>query len=129
MLGIEVNVSYFRSPEQVKESETPYLILTDRIMGMPDPEDIIRLSFSSKSESNILGYANPAVEDLLRAGETEKSWSKRIKIFQRVGSPPCRCSGGPSVLTTKQGGHAIPSPGGCGSSFRHVLFRYKEVMA
>ncbi len=84
LLGIEVDVSYVRSMEQVRESEAPYLILRDKLMGMPDPEDIIRPLFSSKSGSDILGYASPAIEDLLRAGETEKSWSKRIKIFKQV---------------------------------------------
>jgi len=84
VLGIKVDVNYFRSLEQVKESETPYLILTHKMMGMPDPEDMIRPLFSSKSGSNIFGYMNPEIEDLLRAGEVEKSWSKRIKLFRQI---------------------------------------------
>jgi ABC-type transport system substrate-binding protein len=83
-LGIEVDVNYYRSLDQVKQSETPYLVLTQWMMGMPDPEDIIRPLFSSKSGSNLFGYANPEIEQLLRTGETEKSRSKRIKIFKRV---------------------------------------------
>ena len=84
VLDIKVDVKYFRSLEQVKESETPYLILTQQMMGMPDPEDMIRPLFSSRSESNIFGYMNPEIEDLLLAGEVEKSWSKRIKIFKQA---------------------------------------------
>jgi ABC-type transport system substrate-binding protein len=84
VLGIEMDVKYFRSLEQVKESEAPYLILMHKMMGMPDPEDMIRPLFYSKSESNIFGYMNPEIEELLRAGEVEKSWSKRIKIFKQV---------------------------------------------
>jgi ABC-type transport system substrate-binding protein len=84
VLGITVDVNYYRSLESVRESETPYLILTQKIMGMPDPEDMIRPLFSSKSDSNIFGYINPEIDDLLRAGEVEQSWSKRIKIFKQV---------------------------------------------
>jgi ABC-type transport system substrate-binding protein len=83
-LGIEVDVNYYRSLDQVKQSETPYLVLTQWMMRMPDPEDIIRPLFSSHSGSNLFGYANPEIEQLLRTGETEKSRSKRIKIFKRV---------------------------------------------
>ena len=83
-LGIKVDVNYYRSIEQVKESETPYLILMHKMMGMPDPEDMIRPLFSFTSGSNIFGYVNPEIGGLLRAGEVEKSWSKRIKIFRQI---------------------------------------------
>lgn len=83
-LGINVDVNYYRSLEQVKESETPYLIFAQRTMGMPDPEDMIRPLFSSASESQLFGYVNPEIENLLRASDEEKSWSKRIKIFQQM---------------------------------------------
>ncbi len=84
VLGINVDVNYYRSLEQVKESETPYLILTQKMMGMSDPEDMIRQLFSSASDSHLFGYVNSEIEDLLRAGDAEKSWSKRIKIFQHI---------------------------------------------
>jgi len=84
VLGINVDVNYYRSLEQVKESETPYLILAQKTMGMPDPEDMIRPLFSSASDSHQFGYVNPEIEDLLRASDAEKSWSKRIKIFQHI---------------------------------------------
>jgi ABC-type transport system substrate-binding protein len=84
ILGIDVDVNYYRSLEQVKESETPYLIFMHKTMRMPDPEDMIRPLFSSEPESNIFGYMNPEIQDLLRAADTEKSWSKRIKQFQQI---------------------------------------------
>jgi ABC-type transport system substrate-binding protein len=84
VLGIRVDVDYYRSLEEVKRSETPYLIYTQRLMGMPDPEDIIRPLFSANSAANLFGYENPEIEALLRAGETEKSRSKRIKIFRQI---------------------------------------------
>jgi ABC-type transport system substrate-binding protein len=84
VLGIEIDVEYYRSLEQIKESDTPYLVLMHKVMGMPDPEDMIRPLFSSPSPSSVLGYVNPEIESLLQAAEVEKSWSKRIKMFQRV---------------------------------------------
>jgi ABC-type transport system substrate-binding protein len=83
-LGASVSVSYFRSPDQVRESDSPYLILVDKTMHMPDPEDMIRPLFSLQSESNMFGYDNPSVADLLHASESEKSWSRRIRIFQQI---------------------------------------------
>ena len=53
-------------------------------MRIPDPEDMIRPLFSAQSDSNLFGYVNSAIEDLLHAGESEKSWSRRIKIFQHI---------------------------------------------
>ena len=84
ILGINLDVDYYRSQEQIKESVTPYLILMHKVMRMPDPEDMIRPLFSSEPESNICGYMNPGIQDILRAADTEKSWSKRIKLFQRI---------------------------------------------
>jgi len=83
-IGIDLRLDYYRSIEKVKESKNPYLILMQRLMNMPDPEDMIRPVFSSESVSNVLEYANPTIDQLLQAGEVEKSWTKRIKIFQRI---------------------------------------------
>ena len=83
-LGIQVDVDYYRSPEQVEESKTPYLILTHKTMGMPDPEEMIRPLFSSSASPFFFGYVNPEIKDLLQAAGTEKSWSKRIKLFQHI---------------------------------------------
>ncbi|MDH5744390.1 MAG: hypothetical protein OEZ52_12640, partial [Candidatus Aminicenantes bacterium] len=83
-IGIDLRVDYFRSLGEVRESRNPYLILIQRLMSMPDPEDIIRPVFSSESVSNVLEYTNPTIDELLQAGEVEKSWTKRIKIFQRL---------------------------------------------
>ncbi len=83
-IGIDIRLNYYRSLEEVRESRNPYLILIQRMMNMPDPEDMIRPVFSSESVSYVLEYANPAIDQLLQAGEVEKSWTKRIKIFQRI---------------------------------------------
>lgn len=83
-LGIKVSMNYFRSLDEVKESTTPYLILVQKMLRMPDPEDMIRPLFSAQSDSNVFGYVNPEVESLLKASEVEKSWSRRIKEFHRI---------------------------------------------
>ncbi len=83
-LGIDLRVDYYRTLEEVRESKAPYLILIHRLMSMPDPEDLIRPLFSSKSVSNVLQYVNPDIDELLQAGEVEKSWTRRIKIFRRI---------------------------------------------
>ncbi|UCE39731.1 MAG: ABC transporter substrate-binding protein [Candidatus Aminicenantes bacterium] len=83
-LGIEVNVNYFRSLDEVMESTTPYLILVQKMMRIPDPEDMIRPLFSSTSDSQLFGYKKFKIEDLLQSADVERSWSKRIKIFQQI---------------------------------------------
>jgi ABC-type transport system substrate-binding protein len=84
VFDIDLRVDYYKTLEEVRESEDPYLILIQRLMSMPDPEDIIRPLFSSKPVSNILGYVNPKIDELLQAGEVEKSWTRRIKIFHLI---------------------------------------------
>ncbi len=82
--AINLRVDYYKTLDEVRESKSPYLILMQRLMRMPDPEDLIRPLFSSKSVSNVLGYINPKIDELLQAEEVEKSWTRRIKIFHRI---------------------------------------------
>jgi ABC-type transport system substrate-binding protein len=84
VLDIDLRVDYYRRLDEVKESKSPYLILIQRLMSMPDPEDMIRPLFSSKSATNVLEYTNPQIDELLQAGEVEKSWTRRIKIFRHI---------------------------------------------
>lgn len=85
-LGIKLRADYFKSSKEVKRFKRPYLILMGRLMNFPDPEDIIRPLFSSKSASNLFAYKNPALDNLLLKAEVEKSWSKRINLFHRMES-------------------------------------------
>jgi ABC-type transport system substrate-binding protein len=81
--GIRLRLRYYRSLEEVKEFEDPYLIFIGRVMDFPDPEDIIRPFFFSKSVFNVFGYSNPEMDDLLLEAEVE-SWTKRIKLFRQI---------------------------------------------
>lgn len=83
-LGIKLRLHYYRSLEEVKEFDDPYLIFIGRVMDFPDPEDIIRPFFFSKSVFNVFGYSNPALDELLLEAEVESSWTKRIKLFQQI---------------------------------------------
>ncbi len=83
-LGIRTRSSYYRSPKEIRSSTKPYLAIVDRLMNFPDPEDIIRPLFFSKSISNLFGYANPALDNLLLKAEVEKSWTERINLFHKM---------------------------------------------
>ncbi len=83
-LGIRLRLRYYRSLGDVKEFEDPYLIFIGRVMDFPDPEDIIRPFFFSKSVFNVFGYSNPELDRILLEAEVESSWTKRIKLFQQI---------------------------------------------
>lgn len=53
-------------------------------MTFPDPEDIIRPFFFSRSVFNVFGYANPELDRLLLEAEVEPSWTKRNKLFSQI---------------------------------------------
>jgi ABC-type transport system substrate-binding protein len=83
-LGIRLRLHYYRSLEEVKEFEDPFLIFIGKVMDFPDPEDIIRPFFFSKSLFNVFGYADPEMDDLMLKAEVESSWTKRIKLFRQI---------------------------------------------
>ncbi len=83
-LGIRLRLRYYRSLDEVKEFRNPYLIFIGRVMDFPDPENIIRPFFYSKSVFNVFGYSNPKMDRLLSDAEVESSWTKRIKLFRQI---------------------------------------------
>lgn len=83
-LGISLRVDYYRSYKKIINCRKPYLILMDKHMHFPDPDDIIRPLFYSKSESNLLGFNNPEIDNLLSRTEIEPSWTRRNKLFHRI---------------------------------------------
>ncbi len=82
-LGIRLRLRYYKSLDEVKEFREPYLIFIGRVMDFPDPEDIIRPFFFSKSVFNVFGYSNLELDKLLLEAEVE-SWTKRIKLFHQI---------------------------------------------
>lgn len=83
-LGIKLRLYYFENVHEIRNNEKPYLIYIEKKMNFPDPEDIIRTLFFSRSVSNSLGYSNSELDQLLRSAELEGSWTKRIELFQRI---------------------------------------------
>jgi ABC-type transport system substrate-binding protein len=83
-LGIKLRLHYYKSLEEIRSYKKPYLVFTGRVMSFPDPEDIIRPLFFSKSIFNIFNYANPELDKLLQEAEIERSWTKRINLFHQI---------------------------------------------
>lgn len=83
-LGIKLNDNYYKSHKEIRQFNKPYLVLVERLMNFPDPEDIIRPLFFSESIFNLFGYDNPALDNLLLKAEVERSWTKRINLFHQM---------------------------------------------
>ncbi|MFC2158510.1 ABC transporter substrate-binding protein [Acidobacteriota bacterium] len=83
-VGISLRIQYYPSLDEVKEFSGPYLILWEKRLNFPDPEDIIRPLFHSNGNFNVFGFRESSVDDLLDRAEVEQSWSKRIKYFQQI---------------------------------------------
>ncbi len=83
-LGIELRLSYYKSDQDVRNSTEPYLILLERAMSFPDPDDIIRPFFFSGSTANIIGYSSPELDQILQKADVERSYTKRINLFRQM---------------------------------------------
>lgn len=83
-LNIDLRLTYYRSVDEVKRFDQPYLILQGRLMDFPDPAGIIRPMFFSQSPDNVLGFSSPELDDYLEQAEVEHSWTKRNKLFLRI---------------------------------------------
>lgn len=83
-LGISLRLRYYNSFQEIKKSEKPYLVYREKLMNFPDPEDIIRTLFFSRSIFNVFGYNDPELDKLLKEAEVERSWTQRIELFHRM---------------------------------------------
>jgi ABC-type transport system substrate-binding protein len=83
-LNIELKITYYRSMEEVKRFDRPFLILQGKLMDFPDPVGIIRPMFFSQSPDNVLGFLNPELDNYLEQAEIEHSWTKRNKLFLKI---------------------------------------------
>ena len=83
-LGIKLRLRYYENVQEIRNNEKPYLIYIEKKMNFPDPEDIIRILFFSRSVYNLFGYSSPELDRLLSSTELERSWTKRIELFQRI---------------------------------------------
>jgi len=83
-LGIRLRLKYYRNIEEIKRFNRPYLVFMERNMNFPDPEDIIRPLFNSKSIFNVFGYSNPELDRLLEETDRERSWTRRIRLYHQI---------------------------------------------
>jgi len=83
-LGIRLRAIYYKNIEEIKNYKRPYIVYMERNMNFPDPEDIIRPLFFSKSVFNVFGYSNPELDKLLEETDRERSWTRRIRLFHRI---------------------------------------------
>jgi ABC-type transport system substrate-binding protein len=84
VIGIDSRLDFYDSLEELKKSRDPYLIFVERMMSFPDPEDMVRPLFYSKSIFNVFGYSNTRFDRLLEMAEVERSWKKRISLFHKI---------------------------------------------
>lgn len=83
-LGIKLRLNYYKSLKEIRSFKEPYLIFIGRAMSFPDPEDIIRPLFFSKSIFNVFNYTNPELDRLIQEAEIERSWTRRINLFHQI---------------------------------------------
>jgi ABC-type transport system substrate-binding protein len=84
VVGIKLRIQYYKSLEELKNIEKPYLVYSGRLMNFPDPDDIVRPLFFSKSIFNVFQYSNPELDRLLQEAEIEKSRTRRISFFHKI---------------------------------------------
>jgi peptide/nickel transport system substrate-binding protein/oligopeptide transport system substrate-binding protein len=51
---------------------------------IPDPDNFLHLLFHSRSPRNYMGYANPAVDDLLTHARHERDLQRRVDLYRRA---------------------------------------------
>lgn len=83
-LGIKLKSKYYDSFKEIKRLKGPYLILIERVMNFPDPEDMVRPLFYSSSIFNVFNYDNHKLDRFLEIAEVERSWTTRTKLFQKI---------------------------------------------
>jgi ABC-type transport system substrate-binding protein len=85
-LGIRLRMKSYRSVEDLRKAREPYLVFLNWRMDFPAPENIIFPLFLSASvpNKNLMHYANPRLDELAGLAETERSWTERIALFQKI---------------------------------------------
>ncbi|MBM3284728.1 MAG: ABC transporter substrate-binding protein, partial [Candidatus Aminicenantes bacterium] len=85
-LGIRLKMRYYRSSADLKAIREPYIVLFDWRMDFPDPENLVLPLFSSSAMINreILHYSSSRMDELIKKGEVERSWTERIALFQKM---------------------------------------------
>lgn len=85
-LGIKLDVRHFRTADDLRAFGKPRFSVFEWRMDFPDAENIILPLFASGAPTNAayLGYANPRLDALLAASETEAGWERRAGLFRKM---------------------------------------------
>ncbi|MGB8951295.1 MAG: ABC transporter substrate-binding protein [Candidatus Aminicenantales bacterium] len=83
-VGIKLRLRWYSSPEDIRSSRQPFLVMVDWHLDIPDPENIIKPLFQSRSKFNWIQYANPDLDRLLKEADMERSWTRRIELFHKM---------------------------------------------
>jgi len=85
-LGIRLRMKSYRSVEELQTAREPYFVFLNWRMDFPAPENIIFPLFVSSSVLNnsLMQYVNPRLDELAAQAETERSWTERIALFQKI---------------------------------------------
>jgi ABC-type transport system substrate-binding protein len=85
-LGLRLDIRHFRTYDDLKAFGRPRLSVFEWRMDFPDAENIVLPLFASGAPTNdiYLGYANPRLDALLAASETEAGWERRTALFRRM---------------------------------------------
>lgn len=83
-LGISLDHREYRSLREVRSARGPYLVLIAWRLNFPDPDNIIRPLFASRSDLNVTGYTDKRLDDALAAADVEPSFSQRIALYLRI---------------------------------------------
>jgi ABC-type transport system substrate-binding protein len=86
ILGIGLEVKNLRAAEDIRQVRGPYLKFLEWNMDFPDPENVVRPLFDSRSLVNKLNcqYANPKLDALLERSDVEQSWERRTDLFRQM---------------------------------------------
>ncbi len=86
VLGIRLKTKYYRSTAELKACQEPHLVVFGWMMDFPDPEDLILPLFASTSVLNLelMRYSSSRLDKLIEEAEVERSWSRRIGLFQDI---------------------------------------------
>ena len=74
----------FKNLSEVRTAREPYLVLIEWRLNFPDPEDIVRPLFFSRSKENVVGFNDKRLDDALEAAELEGRFSLRVGLFQKI---------------------------------------------
>lgn len=84
VLGIPLDHREYKTLREVRAARGPYLVLIEWRLNFPEPENVIRPLFFSRSDQNVVGYNDKRLDDALAEAELERSFSQRVGLFQKI---------------------------------------------